>query len=323
MITFTQKISFLRRAFGSCDLDRKKQNAIFTCPSCGKGTGKKKFYVNLDTWQCHCWSCGIKGKTVLPVLKKYGTRDEVELLLKYLGKSDRDVVENSLLEKDNERISLPDGFILLADNQNSIDPDIRSCIKYLKSRGIGEKDLWRYRLGAVTSGRFKRRVIIPSFDMSGELNFFVTRSVDSDVRRKYINSKNNKKLIVFNEIDIDWSKELVIVEGPFDMINVKGNSTCLLGSSLREDYLLFSRIAANLTPVLLALDADMKKKEQEIAKLINSYGCQVRIMELGKFSDVGEMSKDDFLKLSSQSKHWDPSSRLKMKIGSIRSGSLI
>tara|TARA_B100000700_G_scaffold328936_1_gene448496 strand:+ start:6912 stop:7880 length:969 start_codon:yes stop_codon:yes gene_type:complete len=321
VVTFTKKISFLRRAFGHCELDRKKENAIFVCPSCGRGTGKRKFYINLDTWQCHCWSCGLKGKTILSVLRKYGTREDVELFLNILGKKGS-ISPSEKVEGLDEKVTLPEGFILLADHQRSIDPDVRSCIRYLASRGLRERDLWRYRFGTVRSGRFKRRIIVPSFDMFGDLNFFVTRSIDPGVRRKYINSNNNKKNIVFNEIDIDWSAELVLVEGPFDMVKAGENCACILGSSLTDDHLLFSRIVSNQTPVVLALDADMKEKQQEIAKNLSSYGCEVKIASLGDFSDVGDMSREEFKNAMINSIPWSPSQRLKMRIGSLRSGSL-
>lgn len=324
MVTFTQKINFLRRIFGSYDLDRKKQNAIFSCPSCGGETHKKKFYINLDTWQCHCWSCNLRGKTILSVLRKYGTKSDVESFMSHIGIKDREFSSLKSESQDEiERIRLPENFILLADSQRSIDPDIRGCIKYLRSRGLSERDLWRYRFGTVTRGRFKRRVIIPSFDSFGDLNFFVSRAIDDSARRKYINSNNNKKFIIFNEIDIDWSRELTLVEGPFDMVKAGENATCILGSSLRDDYLLFSRIVSNETPILLALDSDMKSKEQEIAMQLNSYGCQVRVMDLGGFSDVGSMTRDDFINLKNNSKEWNPSQRLKMRIGALRSGSLL
>lgn len=323
MVTFTKKISFLRSVFGQCELDRKQQNGIFVCPECGSGTGKKKFYINLDTWQCHCWSCGLKGRTVLSILKKHGTREDIEKFVSYSGikKNNNQIDLDS--DQDIQKIRLPEEFLLLADNQRSIDPDVRACIRYLMSRGVSERDLWRYRLGTAKSGRFKRRIIIPSFDMSGDLNFFVTRCIDPGIRRKYINSNVNKKNIVFNEIDIDWSSEIVLVEGPFDMMKSGINSTCILGSALRDDYLLFSRIVSRCTPVILALDSDMKEKEQKIAKLLSSYGCQVKIIDLGGFSDVGSMTKEDFRNRRKNAQAWDPSHLLKMKIGAIRSGSLL
>jgi DNA primase len=321
VVTFTSKLKFLRRVFGSSEIDRQQKNAIFTCPSCGIGTKKKKFYINLDTWQCHCWSCGLKGKTILPILRKYGSQSDIDQFLKYTGSKEK-IVSNTV-EEVEEEVKLPEGFILLSDHLRSIDPDTKACLRYLSSRGLGVKDLWRYRLGTVKSGRLKRRIVVPSFDAFGDLNFFVTRAIDSSVRRKYINSTNNKKLIVFNEIDIDWSKELVLTEGPFDMMKAGENATCILGSSLRDDYLLFQKIVSNKASVLLALDSDMKEKEHKMAADLSSYGCQVRTMNLEKFSDVGEMTCEQFSQLRKKSTPWDPSQRLKVKIGKLRSGSLL
>jgi len=321
VVTFTNKLKFLRRVFGSSEMDRQQKNAIFTCPACGTGTNKRKLYINLDTWQCHCWSCGLKGRTILPILKKYGSQVDVDQFLKYSGSKEKIVLHDS--SDVEEEVKLPDGFILLSDYLTSIDPDIKACLRYLKSRGLGVKDLWRYRFGTARSGRFKRRIIVPSFDSFGDLNFFVTRSIDASTRRKYINSDNNKKLIIFNEIDIDWSKELVLTEGPFDMVKAGENATCILGSSLRDDYLLFQKIVSNKASILLALDSDMKEREHKIASDLSSYGCRVRTMNLEKFSDVGEMTGEEFNLLRLRSVEWDSSQRLKIKIGKLRSGSLL
>ena len=67
-------------------------------------------------------------------------------------------------------------------------------------------------------------------------------------------------VIIFNELNIDWSKELTIVEGPLDLIKTNDNATCLLGSSLTEDMLLFQKIVANKTNIKLALDSDIFSK---------------------------------------------------------------
>ena len=66
----------------------------------------------------------------------------------------------------------------------------------------------------------------------------------------------------------------------------------------------------------------MKEKQQEIAKNLSSYGCEVKIASLGDFSDVGDMSREEFKNAMINSIPWSPSQRLKMRIGSLRSGSL-
>ena len=63
--------------------------------------------------------------------------------------------------------------------------------------------------------QLRRRVIIPSFDSEGFLNYFTARAIDESTR-KYVNPKVKRTDIIFNELNVDWKKELVIVEGPFD-----------------------------------------------------------------------------------------------------------
>ena len=88
----------------------------------------------------------------------------------------------------------------------------------------------RLRVGVSSEFLFKDRVIFPSFDMSQNLNYFVSRTIDPDVSFKYRNFKGKKKDIVFREIDVDFTKELILTEGVFDLVHCPENSTCILGS---------------------------------------------------------------------------------------------
>ena len=67
----------------------------------------------------------------------------------------------------------------------------------------------------------------------------------------------------------------------------------------------------------------MNKKSHAIAKLLSEYGCSVRILELGGYSDVGEMTKETFIKKQSEADTWSRNSFILNKIRSIESGSLI
>ena len=107
------------------------------------------------------------------------------------------------------------------------------------------------------------------------------------------------------------------MEGPFDLFSCNQNSTCLLGSSLREESYLFKKIISNKTPVLLALDADMKKKTRKYADLLVSYCCDVRVVDLGSFQDAGEMTKDEFKKRRKNSLLWSRDSSIMDKIGTL------
>ena len=175
--------------------------------------------------------CDIKGRDLRIILKKFVGNDASQFFIaNFLDEKNIKIRE----EVAEEKISLPRSFSLIADNIHSKDPDIKACIRYLKGRGLYESDFWRFRFGTTASGFHRRRIIIPSFDDAGDLNYYSSRSIDAHVTPKYANPRVNKLDIIFNELHIDWMKELTITEGPFDLTKCGFNSTCLLGSSLSE-----------------------------------------------------------------------------------------
>lgn len=323
METQSQKLSFLRSAFGNISPARDGVNIAVPCPACESGGSKikKKFSIDITTWRCHCWVCGIKSSNLYFILKDHVSKEIASQFKNTFNirvkKSNSQ--KTALEEKDS--VTLPGDFILLADGSSN-DPDIRACKAYLTGRGVTNSDMWYFKLGAVKTGRMRRRVIIPSFDQSGSLNYFVCRSIDESQSLKYLNSKNKKFEIIFNEINIDWSSELTLVEGPFDLFKSNQNATCLLGSKLSKSSRLFKKIVTNKTPVLLALDPDMKAETQKIARLLSGFDVDVRVLESTGKKDVGDMSKEKFKLLQKTARPWSRSQHLKFRISSIGSGSL-
>ena len=86
---------------------------------------------------------------------------------------------------------------------------------------------------------------------------------------------------------------------------------------------LFKKIVRNNTGVCLALDPDVRMKATKIASLLNSYGVAVRMLNVEGFDDVGEMTKDEFLKFLSLAKPFGRDEKLLDLITSIKSGSII
>lgn len=307
------KIRFIKRAFGGIDLGRDGRNVAVACPKCKTST-KKKLAIKLDNDQVNCWVCHLRGRLV-SVLKAYKSAELVREYMEKFGK--HDIV---LLVDDTERkpVEIPRDFRLLGAHLTSRDPDLKAAIRYVRSRGLTERDMWYYRLGVSTDLELHRRVVMLSFDAVGELNYYTGRAIDDDAWRKYMNSDTEKKAIIFNEINIDWTKELTLVEGPFDLVKCDENAVPLLGCSLSEDSLLFGRIYQNRTPIVLALDKDMEQKEwQRIARMLHYYDIPVRILDVGDHGDVGAMTRQQFLQAKVDAVPWDRTSALRMKIRTI------
>lgn len=323
MITASDKIRHIKAVFGGGSLDVRGVNIAVECPSCGK-TGKRKLSIHVETGRCHCWVCGLRARRVSSVLYRYISKEIAQEYRRSCedGKSLDDQAYDEDEEKKDPPLALPEDFVPLFSKTSATNVDARQAIKYLMSRGLSIDDIIRFRMGI--SDQIRRRVVIPSFDREGALNFYTARSIDTDVRLRYTNCQVKKTDIIFNEINIDWSRELVIVEGPLDLVKCPDNSTCLLGSSLGEGHLLFQRIAASRTPVVLALDADMRAKTQRMAELLYSYDCSIRVVDLRDSSrDVGDMTHREVVDAIHCAAQWRPMDRLLFTISNIRSGSIL
>ena len=310
------KISFLKSVFGSGHINRG--GIAVNCPSCSKDKpSKKKLIIRIRDGAHHCWVCDLKGKTLRYTIKNFYS----DKIREYNRVYDESLLQE-VPEQENKKPTIPAGFTLLAQNHSSRDPDIRDTVTYAKNRGMSLRDFWGFKLGSCTAGKFKRRLIVPSFDAEGDLNYFVARSIDGRFP-KYINARYPKRDLIFNEINLSWNKPVTLVEGPFDLFNAGENATCILGSSLNEKYLLFQKIIQNMTPVILALDPDAILKTMKIAEKFYQYGIEVKVADCSGYEDVGAMSRVEFRSRKKAAKYWKPADKLVHLISKIRSGSAI
>jgi len=316
----SDSINFFESVFGKGRISANGINFDVRCPICAPADPtKKKLSIRTDTSANHCWVCGWKSRTIVPLIRKHGTQTQLSTFKELFGLSD---AENQLVtgERPEKKLELPKDFQLLTTASVS-DPDVKAAWRYVVSRGITEKDAWYFKFGVSNELRWKRRIIMPSFDATGNLNYFTARAIDKDRKPKYDNPDVDKNPVVFNDINIDWSKRLVLVEGPFDLVKCPDNSTAILGSDLDERHEIFNKILLNGTPVSLALDGDMwETKTPKIVKKLKEYDIDVVVVDVRPWGDPGSMSraelenalataktptwKDDFLtKLNKASRH--------------------
>jgi hypothetical protein len=319
-IDIKKRVMLVQRAFGSVLFDRDGVNVAIgcvnkECSSFGK-PAKKKLTLRVDNEFYHCWVCGLRGKGLAYFFRRYKPNFSSHAEAIFEKKIDE-------IKEDIQIVQLPEEFVLLASLGKNADPDLRACKNYLIHRGLTPRDLWYFKIGAVTAGRYRRRVIIPSFDDEGTLNYYTARAIDAEVTRKYLNPKVRRADVIFNDINIDWSQVLTLVEGPFDLIKSNENTSCLLGSTLSHRHELFKKIVKNKTPVILALDPDAIKKTHEIAATLARFDICVKILKFNNFSDVGEMPRGHLQQLLPHAEEWSEMARLRSLIGTIRSGSLI
>jgi hypothetical protein len=321
-VTHSDKIAFIQSVFGRADIHRDGVNVSVRCPnkecpSSQTSAQKRKFCIRLDDDRTHCWVCGIKGR--LPkILRLHVGR---EALIKYVGAG---LAQTKYFDApdDPKPVRLPADFRLLGPLIGTHLPHVNSFIKYLYDRGLTDKDIWYFKFGISDEGGWRNRILMPSFDSDGKLNWLVGRTILERTFPKYLDADADKD-IVFNEMNIDWTKDLTIAEGPFDLTKCDQNSTILLGSNFSEKSRLFEMIARHNTPVILALDADVRRKAAKIAVLANEFDVDIRMLPLGDRKDVGEMTKTEFLHAKQNAIPWTWNTYMADKIGTITTASIM
>jgi len=269
-----------------------RDEGLFKCPFCNHH--KPKMSINVEKNVYKCWICDSRGKDVWRIVRKFGDTTDKRKWKSFSGDVDlNDSLYDSIFGIDVEEkqtIDLPEEFISLANKKQSISS--KRPMRYLADRGVTKKDIIRWKIGYCSHGEYKNRIIIPSFDKDGDVNYFVSRSYSGDWM-KYKNPDASKD-VVFNELNIDWKDKIFLVEGVFDAIKAGTDSVPLLGSTLNESSKLFQKIVENDTAIYLALDPDAEKKSMHIIKSLLQHGIEIHKIDIGEEEDVGDMTPEHF-----------------------------
>ena len=272
----------------------KNGEIAFHCPFCNHH--KKKLQVNLETQKWHCWVCNKGGYKIGILLRKINAPIEIiKQVLKYLD-------EYVSYSKDKEEVtkyevSLPKHYKPLWVKTN--DPLYRNALVYLKRRGIGVIEILRYSIGYCNGGRYSNRIIVPSYDTDGKLNYFLARDMFPDSKFKYKNPPMSKDTVCF-ELFINWNEPIILCEGVFDAISVRKNVIPLLGK-FPSKTLVKRLIEKKVKTVYVALDEDAKKDAVKLSKFLMDYGITTYLLEMnGK--DPSELGFNDFWSIVKQSK---------------------
>jgi DNA primase len=263
-----------------------------------------------------CWICDARGRNVRRLIRRFGDFQSLQEWDLISGKVNLDEFEHLFrddpLEEMPQVVELPPEFKSLTSS--SLPLTSRFAKTYLKSRHVTQSDILKWKIGYAASGEYSGRIIIPSFDMSGALNYFIARAYDKQWR-KYMNPAASRDLC-FNELFVDWDSDLILVEGVFDAI-VAGNAVPILGSSLRKNSKLIRRIVENDTPVYVALDADAEKKATKIIQTMLQYDIELYKIDVTGHEDVGSMTREEFQNRKAVASFVDADSQLMQSVMSI------
>ena len=233
------------------------------------------------TW--HCWISDKKGKSINTLFKQLNLPKERHEQLNRIIESTkyRVPIKES---KVNETIQLPAEYAPMWIKKNT--PDYRNAMHYLLNRGVTVFDILKYRIGYCESGEYSGKIIIPSYDKDGQLNYFVSRAYYKADKFKHKNPKISKDIIGF-EMFINWSQPIILCEGSFDAIAVKRNAIPLFGKII-QPALQKKIIEERVRNIYICLDADALKNALAIAEKFIAEGLNVHFVEL-QSEDASEL----------------------------------
>lgn len=268
-----------------------RSNYAYTCPFCSK---TNKLEVNLmennkgkNPW--HCWVCDQKGTSIHTLFKKVKAPKEKFEKLKSLVKSSNNYVS----KVSSEALTLPKEFKPLKGKISPNNIMARHAVSFLKKRNITGYDVLKYNIGYCESGKYRNRIIIPTYDKDGNLNYFTGRSFDGNTY-KYMNPSTSRDVIA-NEHLISWDLPIILCEGLFDAMAIKRNVIPLLGKNIQEN-LMKMLITSKVNKIYIALDKDAIKQSLRFCEMLISEGKEVYLVDL-EDKDPSELGFNGFTQL--------------------------
>ena len=245
----------------------------------------------------HCWRCGTSGK-LSKLLKDFGTHDSLTKYYRELKDIRSSLLYNIDFGTNAEDFQFENTVELPKDYRkiNEKDKYAKEAIEYLQNRGLDKFFIETYNIGYIPNWskdtEMRNRIIIPSYDEYGELNYYIARDYSGKRRyRKYNNPDVKKTLFVFNEDKINWYEDVTLVEGAFDHMVIP-NSIPLLGKTLKRDYATFNAVVKKARcNVNILLDYDALNDAKKIYKLLNSTSLKgkIRLIECPNGYDASDI----------------------------------
>lgn len=265
-------------------------NIAYHCPFCHHH--KPKLELNTDSQYWHCWVCNTSGRKLYVLLRKLNVDRSIHAKLSEL--LDDVKYQPKVTTTNTEIIQLPTEYQPLW-KLDKLSPEYRNAVHYLKRRDIGIADILRYRIGYCTGGMYSGKLIIPSYDANGALNYFVSRAYYNDDTFKHKNPRISKDIIGF-ELHVNWNMPIILVEGAFDAIAVRRNAIPLFGKVISNT--LKSRIVEQgVKEIYICLDQDARKQALAAAEYFMNNGIIVYFVELTDKdpSDLGFKKMSDLI----------------------------
>ena len=298
-------VNLLNRVLNSKGTKLKKQNEyMYWSPFVSHH--KPKLQINTQSGKWHCWVSNVGGRNLFQLLKKVGVSNEHFDELRELVDDIPRYKQNKDIKK--ETVQLPKEFKSLWNGGDGIVK--RHALSYLYKRGIDDSDILKYNIGYCDDGLYSNRIIVPSYNSDGQLNFFVGRDFYNS-KMKYRNTPTTKNVIGF-ELFINWDEPIILCEGVFDAMTFKRNAIPLYGKTVMSK-LQKKIIEFKVKTIYLALDNDAMVDAVKISENFIDNGIEVRMMRFEE-KDPNEIGFENLLYLINRTQKMRLSDLMKIKL---------
>jgi hypothetical protein len=271
----------------------------FNCPSpkCRHDVDKFNLEYNSVKHLSKCWKCDYRA-FVYQLAQDYGSDTDLQRIQSILPPSRTSNLRSKNVNKvkiDHHLITcnLPEGYLPLGVNRNT--PLYKLAWDYLvNERKVSPSLIDKYQIGYTETGPRRFRIIIPSKNTLGRINYYEARSFLRGPKViPYIKPPGeevHKNDIIFNEYFINWDIPVFLVEGVFDMFRLP-NSIPVLGKEVSN--LLISEILKYKPIVILCFDPDAIEKTVETYAKLSSLGVNVFFVDLRAYNkDISQIFED-------------------------------
>lgn len=281
----------------------------FNCPYCADEKGgidnKYNMEISFSLGKYHCWSCGSAGP-ISRLIRNRGGKELVDEYFRLIKEIKEAKFYDLELFNDNGEI-FSETYLRLPETFRKID--IKTCrdkalINFLNKRKITQDIIDYYNIGYTTwdeeDWSWRNRIVFPSYNSMGDLNYYVGRSYkDNDTRNKYKNCDADKFEIILHEDKIQWDADIYLVEGVIDAL-VAPNLVSLMGKSLNKSCQLYNSILEKSNArIIIVLDGDTNIDEtKRIYRLLNRGRlrgciCYINLQKDSIYKDLSEIYENE------------------------------
>src|SRR5210317_140887 len=233
--------------------------------------------VDKITGTYHCFSCGHKGN----LFTHFGaTPNFIDIEIFKLQDKIRNLFSNTTL-------NMPSDAVPFCRNYRAI-----SARTYMEVHAFTSND----------KEEFKGRLIFPLYDIRGNIKVFVGRDLHSELKNKYLFYPEHTKPPLFPAHPEIWKNTLIIVEGPFDVLNLmdKGcyNVICAFGTNtlvktFKERLAHFEILGVNKFYIMFDGDKAGVSAATRLEEAMTKGGINAETIELPEGRDPGDLTEDE------------------------------